>query len=105
MYHEFPTSPLAFASLTREPSRLCQYMLGDSVISAPVISPWPAEKQIWLPAGDWFSVPDFAVVRGGEEVVVGRTFDVSEVPLYLKAGAVIPLRKIRGMKKHSVFYV
>ena len=82
-----------------------QFMFGPSFLAAPVIEPGVTEKQVRLPSGRWvdfwrsvrFRERDGAflpsnrarMVRGGGEVTLPAP--IEELPLLVKAGAVIPM--------------
>ncbi|PTY04978.1 glycoside hydrolase [Opitutaceae bacterium EW11] len=81
-----------------------EYMMGDSVLVAPVIVPTAprnrptdapptvgeeSRRSVYLPPGDWY---DFWT---GERVAGGRRFEVvvpiDRIPLYVRSGSVLPL--------------
>ncbi len=72
-----------------------QYMFGPDMLVAPVTDTLRANsllsaKKIWLPEGDWYEWPTGIMMRG--PAVVERSFALDEIPLYLKAGSVIPMQ-------------
>jgi alpha-glucosidase (family GH31 glycosyl hydrolase) len=71
-----------------------QYMLGPSVLVAPVGAPGdPARKTVWFPPGVW--VDFFTGERhrgpGVEELVV----PLERMPVFVRAGAVLPMQGYR----------
>ena len=84
MIIEFPNDP-ACASLDR------QYMLGDSLLVAPVFS---ADNRVeyYLPAGKWTHFIDGRVVEGGRWM--DETYDFMSLPLWTREGAVIPTEPV-----------
>jgi alpha-D-xyloside xylohydrolase len=84
MLLEFPDDP-ACASLDR------QYMLGDSLLVAPVFS---ADNRVeyYLPAGNWTHFIDGRVVAGGRWMT--ETYDFMSLPLWVREGAVIPTEAV-----------
>jgi alpha-glucosidase (family GH31 glycosyl hydrolase) len=80
-----------------------QYFLGDSLLVAPVVMPANPNTSLstvslWLPPGTWFDILSGAlrtVGAGGETLV--RDFDLSEVPLFVPAGTVLPLRPLSSV--------
>lgn len=66
-----------------------QYMWGDSLLVAPNSSA-SNEKPLWLPQGDWFEFRSNQKISGGQELKVDAA--PGELPLYAKAGAIIPAR-------------
>jgi len=71
-----------------------QYFFGTELLVAPIISPMdPAvgssRKEIWLPDGLWFDFNSGECVTG-DKVHVSYFFK-NEIPIYAKAGAIIPV--------------
>lgn len=65
-----------------------QYMIGDALLVAP-IAPGTKSRKVVLPAGKWF---DFHTGRfAGEGQTIEVTPALSEIPLFVKDGALIPL--------------
>ncbi|MEF8789807.1 MAG: TIM-barrel domain-containing protein [Haloarculaceae archaeon] len=70
-----------------------QYYLGSELLAAPHTRPREegtnlARRSVWLPEGDWF---DFHTGERYDAGVHARYGDLSDVPLYAPAGAVVPL--------------
>ncbi len=66
------------------------YMVGDGLLSAPVVEPQAAEKEIHLPAGHVFY--DFETRKaheGGQTVSI--PVDLDSIPLFLMDGAIVPV--------------
>jgi hypothetical protein len=87
MYYDYPESPEAY-------DYKVQYMFGDDILAAPVTtksSPATglAPKKIWLPEGEWFEWTSGTLLQGGR--VIEREFAEQEIPMYMKAGAIIPM--------------
>jgi alpha-D-xyloside xylohydrolase len=80
MQLEFPDDP-AVAYLDR------QYMLGSELLVAPVFTE-TGEVEFYLPDGTWTSLLTGETVEGGRWVRETHGFD--SLPLYARAGAVIP---------------
>ena len=85
MYYDYPESEEAYDNKD-------EYMFGDQMLVYPITAPAKdglSEKQIWLPAGnDWFETSTGTLLKGGQTVT--RTFQLDEMPVYVKAGSVIP---------------
>lgn len=77
---EFPDDP-AVAYLDR------QYMLGPSLLVAPVFSA-EGDVEFYLPAGAWTSLLTGETVEGGRRLRERHGFD--SLPLYVRPGAVLP---------------
>jgi alpha-D-xyloside xylohydrolase len=81
MLLEFPEDP-SVEHLDR------QYMLGDSLLVAPVFSA-AGDVSYYLPSGRWYSVLTGEAVEGGRWVQ--ETHEYTSVPLMLRPGGVVPL--------------
>ena len=81
MLLEFPGDP-ACETLDR------QYMLGDSLLVAPVFSP-DGQVDFYLPAGRWTSLLDGQVVEGPRWL--HQVHDFMSLPLLVRPNSVIPL--------------
>lgn len=73
-----------------------QYMFGDSILVSPVVRPVDpatelAKKNIWIPPGAWFDYKTLQVYQGPQQFE--GQYAYSDIPLFVKAGAVIPLRE------------
>ncbi|QDZ20538.1 glycoside hydrolase [Chloropicon primus] len=73
------------------------YYFGPSMIVAPVVSPVDKEKnlastEIWLPPGAWIEVATGSEIASGSSgSYIKHAWDITEVPTYVKAGAIIPI--------------
>ena len=88
MYYDYPEKGEAYSFKD-------QYMYGRNMLIAPVadsVSPATmlSRKSIWLPQGEWYEWFTGARLRG--PAVVDRSFAVDEIPVYVRAGAVIPMQ-------------
>jgi Domain of unknown function (DUF5110)/Glycosyl hydrolases family 31 len=70
-------------------------VFGDQLIAAPVTA--AADKvtglsteQVWLPKGDWIEWPTGKHFAG--PVSVERSFSITQIPVYVKAGAIVPMQ-------------
>jgi alpha-glucosidase (family GH31 glycosyl hydrolase) len=99
LYYDFPDIDDSYFQYS-------QYMFGDDMIVAPIVgqpdpdAPTCTKWRIWVPPGLWYSEPDSALIEG--PTFVERYFDLSEIPRLIRAGSVIPQRRIdetRGSTK------
>jgi len=79
-----------------------QYMWGDHILVAPVLEPAATGRKLYLPSGDWW---DFwshqrALSEGGVEIT--REVDLSTIPLYVRAGAIVPTGPVRQYAEEPV---
>lgn len=66
--------------------------------------PKPSTKDVWLPPGKW--VPwDATKIFDGNQTLTGLQFKLSEIPLFAKAGAVVPLQTMAKAKGPLVWNI
>lgn len=70
-----------------------EYLFGDSFLVAPVLQPGAMRRDVYLPAGKWWDYWSGEAVAGGK--VVSRVVDLRTMPLYIKAGAIVPFGPVR----------
>ncbi len=88
MYYDHPRTEEAYLFEN-------QYMFGNDLLVAPITHPMGedslfAMKEIWLPEGRWFEWSSGTLLEGGR--VVTRSFCIDEIPVYAKAGAIVPMQ-------------
>lgn len=73
-----------------------QYMFGDDILVSPVVTPCDlttnmTTQTIWIPPGVWYEEisGDMATGASDGSTIMTKTFDISETPVFYKAGAVI----------------
>ena len=65
-----------------------EYLWGRDILVAPVTGKGAANRSVYLPRGRWYDFWTEGSVDGGKDVV--RTVDLATMPLYVRAGAIIP---------------
>ena len=70
-----------------------EYMWGDQILVAPVLKQGATQRTAWLPAGQWWDFWSNKQVTGGAEIT--RDADLETIPLYVRAGAIIPMGPVR----------
>jgi alpha-glucosidase len=88
LYYDYPETDYAY-------SRKNQYMFGDNLLVAPIITPADSasglsEVEIWLPQGTWYEMATGTLLTGGNKLLK-RHFIIDEIPYYAKAGSIIPM--------------
>jgi alpha-glucosidase len=66
-----------------------QYLWGRDLLVAPVVTPDTASRKVYLPEGVWYEFATNRRVRGGRYVTAAAPLET--LPLYVRAGAIIPL--------------
>lgn len=85
MYYDYPDSKEAYEFRN-------EYMFGDDMLIAPITSPVKdgyAQVRVWLPQGEWYELSTGTLLQGGNGLE--RVFAIDEYPIYVKAGAVLPM--------------
>jgi len=70
-----------------------EYLWGRDLLIAPVVEKGATNRHLYLPAGTWQDWWTGARVEGGKWV--DRPVDLATMPIYARAGAIIPLDPIR----------
>jgi alpha-glucosidase (family GH31 glycosyl hydrolase) len=88
LYYDWPDATEAYAAKN-------EYMFGDSILADPVTQPVAKDSQlaklaVWLPPGEWFERDSGANFHG--PITVEREFSISQIPLYVKGGSIIPMQ-------------
>lgn len=95
MYYDYAAFPPAFSLAVRN----TQYMLGDSLLVSPITTQRDANTSmcawsVWVPPSTvWYDLTSGQVFNGSTLPVPSnhsRLFDLSEIPIFAKAGAVLP---------------
>ena len=88
LYYDWPEADQAYNSKE-------EYLFGDQMLVAPVVAPADkttglAFEKVWLPAGEWIEWPSGKHFTG--PTTVERGFSIDQIPVYLKAGAIVPMQ-------------
>jgi alpha-D-xyloside xylohydrolase len=67
------------------------YFLGPLLLMAPVVEPGAISRRVYLPAGEWVDFWTDRRYQGGEEITVPAPLDGGRAPVFVRAGAVLPL--------------
>src|SRR5690606_17452781 len=70
-----------------------EYLWGPDLLVAPVVEKGATARTIYLPQGDWYDFWTGERVAGGREVT--RPVDLETMPLYVRAGAVLPIGPVK----------
>jgi len=88
LYYDWPNEVPAYDARN-------EYMFGDQMLAAPVVAPVDkvtglVSEKVWLPAGQWIEWPTGKHLDGPAQV--DRAFSIDQIPVYLKAGAIVPMQ-------------
>jgi alpha-glucosidase (family GH31 glycosyl hydrolase) len=82
LWLHYPDDPKATA-------RGDEYLWGRDILVAPVVTKGATHRTLYLPQGQWYDYWARSVVMGGQEIT--RYVNLSTMPLYVRAGAILPL--------------
>jgi alpha-glucosidase len=85
MVLEYPDDPVTWSKRTQY-----QFMSGEWLLVAPVTEDSPIRNDIYLPAGKWVDYADGREFNG-PTVLNGYEAPLDKLPVFVKAGAVIPM--------------
>jgi alpha-glucosidase (family GH31 glycosyl hydrolase) len=77
-----------------------EYLWGRDILVAPVIEKGATSRKLYLPRGYWYDWWTDEKVEGGREIE--RPVDLTTTPLYVRAGAIVPLGPIRQYTSERV---
>ncbi|MFI7018842.1 TIM-barrel domain-containing protein [Streptomyces sp. NPDC050164] len=66
------------------------FLLGDSLLVAPVLDPGADRRAVQLPRGRWYDTATERAYEGPAQVLVDAP--LSRIPVFARAGAVLPVR-------------
>ena len=77
-----------------------EFLWGRDLLVAPVYKKGATSRDLYLPAGDWYDWWTNARSAGGR--VITRAVDLATMPIYVRAGAIIPVDPVRQYTAQSV---
>ncbi|HEY3756174.1 MAG TPA: glycoside hydrolase family 31 protein [Opitutaceae bacterium] len=66
-----------------------EFMVGDSLLAAPILAPRQTSRRVYLPAGVWYDFWTGKRFSGGQMIVANAPLE--RVPLYVRGGAILPM--------------
>jgi alpha-glucosidase (family GH31 glycosyl hydrolase) len=77
-----------------------EYLYGRDILVAPVVEKGATSRSLYLPRGAWYDFWTQEKVEGGREIT--RKVDLETTPLYIRAGAVLPMGPVRQYTEEKV---
>jgi alpha-glucosidase/alpha-D-xyloside xylohydrolase len=77
-----------------------EYLWGPDLLVAPVVEKGATSRSLYLPRGLWYDYWTEELLEGGREM--SRPVDLETMPLYVRAGSVIPLGPVREWTDQEV---
>jgi alpha-glucosidase/alpha-D-xyloside xylohydrolase len=93
LWLHYPDDPAAV-------SRGDQYLYGRDLLLAPVVEKGAVSRSVYLPKDSWYDFWTHERVEGGREIT--KAVDLATIPLYVRAGAILPLGPVKQYVAESV---
>ncbi|MGA2300825.1 MAG: TIM-barrel domain-containing protein [Candidatus Acidiferrum sp.] len=77
-----------------------EYLWGSSMLVAPVVEKGATTRQVYLPRGAWYDFWTGERLDGGREI--SRPIDLETLPLYVRAGSILPLGPVKQFTAEKV---
>src|SRR5579863_9869146 len=77
-----------------------EYLWGRSVLVAPVVEKGATTRSVYLPRGAWYDFWTHERLEGGREI--SRAVDLETMPLYVRAGSILPLGPVKQFTGEKV---
>ncbi len=77
-----------------------QYLWGRDMLVAPVVEKGATTRNVYLPRGDWYDFWTEETLAGGREI--SKAVDLATTPLYVRAGAILPLGPVKQYTAEKV---
>ena len=70
-----------------------QFMLGENLLVAPVLSENEEFKRLYLPAGDWYDLNQKQFYTGKQWII--QVVPLKQIPYFLRAGGFLPMQAVQ----------
>lgn len=77
-----------------------EYLWGRDMLVAPVVEKGATARNVYLPRGDWYDFWTEEKLAGGREI--SKAVDLATTPLYVRAGAILPLGPVKQYTAEKV---
>jgi alpha-glucosidase len=77
-----------------------QFLLGDSVLVAPIVETGATSRKVHLPEGNWFDFRDDQRHEGNQTISTEAA--LQSIPLFIRGGAVLPM-KMEGLLELHIY--
>jgi len=81
--------PLAFPEDSAVADMFDEYMFGDALLIAPVLTAGATSRSVYLPRGGWIDSNDGKTRHTGPITITGRA-PIDMIPRYVRAGSIVP---------------
>jgi alpha-glucosidase (family GH31 glycosyl hydrolase) len=77
-----------------------EYTYGRDILVAPVVEKGATSRALYLPRGTWYDFWSKERTEGGREIT--RKVDLETIPLYVRAGAIVPMGPVKQYTDEKV---
>jgi alpha-glucosidase (family GH31 glycosyl hydrolase) len=77
-----------------------EYLWGRDILVAPVTDKGATTRSLYLPRGAWYDFWTDERIEGGREIQ--RAVDLATIPLYVRAGAILPFGPVKQYTAEKV---
>jgi alpha-glucosidase/alpha-D-xyloside xylohydrolase len=77
-----------------------EYLFGKNLLVAPVVEKGATMRTVYLPRGVWYDYWTGERMDGGREII--RSVDLETIPLYVRAGSILPLGPVKQFASQKV---
>jgi alpha-glucosidase (family GH31 glycosyl hydrolase) len=77
-----------------------EYLWGSSILVAPVVEKGATIRRVYLPRSAWYDFWTGERIEGGGEI--SRPVDLEAMPLYVRAGSILPLGPVKQFAAEKV---
>jgi alpha-glucosidase/alpha-D-xyloside xylohydrolase len=77
-----------------------EYLFGKNLLVAPVVEKGATMRTVYLPRGVWYDYWTGERMDGGREII--RSVDLETIPLYVRAGSILPLGPVKQFTSQKV---
>jgi alpha-glucosidase/alpha-D-xyloside xylohydrolase len=77
-----------------------EFLWGSSLLVAPVVEKEAKTREVYLPVGSWYDFWTGERLEGGREI--RRAVDLETMPLYVRAGSILPLGPVKQFTEEKV---
>jgi alpha-glucosidase len=81
-------------------SRGDEYLFGRDLLVAPIVEKGATSRTLYLPRGSWYDFWTGERFEGGREIT--RQVDLATIPLYVRAGAILPMGPVKQYTAEKV---
>jgi alpha-glucosidase (family GH31 glycosyl hydrolase) len=91
---------LHYSDDPRAAERGDEYLWGRDILVAPVTEKGASSRPLYLPHGTWYDFWTEDKIEGGHDI--SRPVDLATMPLYVRAGAIIPMGPVKQYTTEKV---